>query len=110
MRSVVSRRMFARLSLSAHSVPCPRPQSLPVLGPRSCQALTRLGWVLEDADPVGVVLPAASAPGHLHGLPGKERALRWQSQAWPLQGFLQPLSEQLIESDGYSFLDGLYQT
>ena len=29
--------------LSAHSVPRPCPQSLPVLGPRSCQALTRLG-------------------------------------------------------------------
>ena len=45
---------------------------------------------------MGVVLPAASAPGRLHGLPGKERALRWRSQAWALLGFLQPLSEQLL--------------
>lgn len=58
---VVSRRTFAHRSLAAHSVP--PPPSLLVLGPRSCQGLTRLAWALEDADTVGVVLAAASAPG-----------------------------------------------
>lgn len=100
-------RTFAHLSLSAHSV-APWPQSLPVLGPRSCQGLTRLGWALEDADTVGV-LAAASAPGASAWTSREGEGSAMVESGLSLQGFSQLLAEQLVESDGCSLLDGPYR-
>lgn len=104
----MSSRTFAHLSLSAHSV-APWPQSLPVLGPRSCQGLMRLGWALEGADMVGVVLTAASAPGASARTSREGEGSAMVESGLSLQGFSQLLSEQLVESDGCSLLDGPYR-
>ena len=41
----------------------PLPHHCLFWAPGAVQGLTRLGWVLEDVDTVGVVLAATSAPG-----------------------------------------------